>query len=71
MINTAKIMGRLRERGHTQADLATHMGMAQSTINQKINGKRPLFLDEADRIARFLEIPDSEFSVYFFTRNSA
>lgn len=71
MINTAKLMGKLRECGKTQADLAAHLGMAQSTMNQKLNGKRPLFLDEADKIAHFLKIPDTEFGVYFFARDSA
>lgn len=71
MINTAKIMGRLRECGKTQADLAEYLDIAQSTINQKINGRRPLFLDEADKIASFLKIPDSEFGTYFFARDSA
>lgn len=67
MINCAKIKGRLRELGKTQADLAAYTGMAQSTINQKINGERPLFLDEAESFARFLKIPDAEFTSYFFS----
>lgn len=71
MINTAKIKGRLRELGKTQADLADYTGIAQSTVNQKINGDRPLFLDEAEQFAIFLGIKDSEFCFYFFSRDSA
>lgn len=71
MINSAKIKGRLRELGKTQAELAAYVGIAQSTINQKLNGERPLFLDESERLADFLGIPDSEFCKYFFTRDSA
>lgn len=71
MINTAKIKGRLRELGKTQAELAEYVGIAQSTVNQKLNGERPLFLDEADQFAAFLGIPDSEFCKYFFARDSA
>ena len=71
MVNTSKILGRLREQNKTQADLASYMGMAQSTVNQKMNGKRPLFLDEAEKIACYLNIPDSEFCLYFFSERSA
>ncbi len=71
MINTARIKGRLRELGKTQANLADYLGMAQSTVNQKINGERPLFLDEAERIASYLSISDTEFVSYFFCKISA
>lgn len=71
MINTAKIKGRLRELGKTQAELAEYVGIAQSTINQKLNGDRPLFLDESERFAEFLGISDAEFCKYFFNRDSA
>ena len=71
MPNYAKIKGRLREKGYSQADLARHLGIAVATINQKLNGCRPFTLDEADRIADFLEIADVEFGAYFFDPHSA
>lgn len=71
MVNSAKLKGRLRELEMTQAYLAIQVGIAQSTMNQKINGERPFFLDEAMCVARILRISDSDFSTYFFTKDSA
>lgn len=71
MVNTAKLKGRLRELNRTQADLGQAVGLATATISQKINGLRPMTLDEAEAIAVFLGIPDAEFSAYFFKGHSA
>lgn len=65
MVNSLKLKGRLRERGLTQEDLARHLGLAVSTANQKINGVRPLDVYEAEKIAKFLDIADSEFCSFF------
>ena len=66
MVNTAKLKGKLRELSKTQADLARFIGVAQATMCQKLNNERPIYLDEAEKIAKFLEISDSEFGSYFF-----
>ncbi len=71
MINTRKLKGRLREQNYTQAELADAMGLAVATVCQKINGVRPITVDEARQIADFLKIPESEYGDYFFYSNSA
>ena len=65
MINSAKLKGRLREKEKTQGDLAKFLGIATSTMNQKINGDRPMDVYEAEKIAKFLEINDAEFCSFF------
>ena len=65
MVNSLKLKSRLRERDLTQEDLAKYLGLATSTTNQKINGVRPLDIYEAGKIAKFLDISDSEFCSFF------
>lgn len=66
MLNTNRIKARLDELGMTQADLAREISVAVPTMCQKINNIRPMSLDEAERVAKALHIPDAEFGVYFF-----
>ena len=66
MINTQEIKDRMKEAGMTQAKLAAAVGIATPTMNQKIHNIRPITLDEAEKVARALDIEDREFSAYFF-----
>ncbi len=66
MINTSKIKGRLAELGLTQKDIAKALDIAQPTANQKINNIRPMDLNEAEQLAKLLQISAEEFQVYFF-----
>ena len=66
MINTNKIKGRMRELELVQADVAKALGLAEATVSQKLNGKRPMDLDEAAKLAEMLEIGDPDFGAYFF-----
>lgn len=50
----------------TQKDVAESLGLAQPTVNQKINNIRPMDLDEAEKLSDLLNISPEEFSVYFF-----
>ena len=68
MPNTDRIKARMDELNITQAQLAREIGIATPTICQKINNIRPFSLDEAERVATVLEIPDNEFGGYFFSR---
>ena len=67
MVNSRKIKGRLVELGLTQKDVAEKIGVAQPTVNQKINNIRPMDLQEAEAIADLLNISPREFVEYFFT----
>ena len=69
MINTNKIKGRMAELQITQKDVANSLGLAQPTINQKIN-IRPMDLNEAEQLSDLLHIKPEEFAVYFFYNGS-
>ena len=71
MINTNKIKGRMREMEIVQADVAKELGLAEATVSQKLNGKRPMDLDEAMKLAEMLKIGDPDFGAYFFTNGVA
>lgn len=66
MINSKKLKDRMKQRSVTQNDLSGILGIAKPTVSQKLNGVRPMFLDEAEKISRALEISDEEFASYFF-----
>lgn len=66
MLNTNKIKGRMRELGIVQADVAKQLDLAEPTVSQKINGKRPMDLEEARALADMLHIENSQFGDYFF-----
>ncbi len=67
MLNTNKIKGRMKELGFVQADVAKRLKLAELTVSQKINGKRPMDLNEARALAEMLHIDNSEFGTYFFS----
>ena len=66
MINTNKLKGRIVEMGFTQADGAKCLDIAQPTFRKKINNLRPMDLDEAEKLAVWLQIPVEEYGIYFF-----
>ena len=68
MINTHKVKIRMVERKINQKKLAALMGLAQSTLSQKINNSRPMDLEEAEKMSKLLNISKEEFSEYFFSR---
>lgn len=67
-INSKKIKERIKELGLTQGDIAKALGLAQSTVNQKINNVRSMSVDEAEKLAELLKIGDQDFCIYFFGR---
>lgn len=50
----------------TQKDIADSLGLAQPTVNQKINNIRPMDLNEAEKLSILLNISPEDFAVYFF-----
>lgn len=66
MINSKKIKLRMKELGLVQRDVAEQLKIAAPTASQKINGLRPMDLDEARELAILLKIGDDEFGKYFF-----
>lgn len=68
MLNVNKVRGRLAELNLTQKDVANALGIAAPTASQKLNRVRPMDLDEAEKLAKLLQIQDSEFREYFFAQ---
>lgn len=73
MLNTNKVKGRMAELGLTQKDIASKnvWDCALPTVSQKINGLRPITLDEADALADILHLSNDEYKEIFFTKKIA
>ena len=72
-MDTLKIKGKLREKGLTYKDVAspTVWNCALPTVSQKLTGKRPLYLDEANKLAKLLNLTEAEYFQYFFAKQIA
>lgn len=70
MINSAKLRGRIVEKGKTMQLLAPKISCTPYTLGQKIANKTPMQIEEATIIANQLEIPDNEITEYFFYNRS-
>ena len=66
MVNAGKIKGKMVEKQITQRDVAEKLEIAQSTLNLKINNRRPMNLSEAEKICELLNISANEFGECFF-----
>ena len=64
----SKLLGRIKECGFTQEQLAKSIGKNKSTINAKINNQGSFAQEEMDDICRVLNISDNEIGDYFFNR---
>ena len=65
--NFSKLLGRFREYGLTQKDVATHIGLRPTTLSLKLNNKAKFTSDEIDAICKLLDIAKEDIGVYFFT----
>jgi transcriptional regulator with XRE-family HTH domain len=72
-MNKALIKKRLKEMKLTQKDIADKeiWNCAKPTVSQKLSGARPMSLEEANALAKLLNLSDLEYFVYFFTHESA
>lgn len=61
----AKIKGRMTELGIKQKDVAKAWNCAEPAENQKLNGVRPIDLEEADILARLLKFSKMEYYHFF------
>jgi transcriptional regulator with XRE-family HTH domain len=68
MVNARKIKGRLVELGLTQKDVAAKgcWDCALPTVSQKLNGVRPIYIDEANALAKLLKLTELEYYEFFF-----
>ena len=66
--NYSKLLGRMKERGITQEQLAKEIVKDKSTVNAKLNGKYAFTTKEIDDICKVLDISNDEIGEYFFAR---
>ena len=73
MINKRKIKARMVELGLIQKDLMGPdcLNCALPTVSQKINGRRPITVDQAERLGKKLQLNDREYFEFFFANKSA
>ena len=64
--NYLKLLGRIRECGLTQAQLAKAIGISQYTMSAKLNNKFSFSQEEIIAICKVLNIPISEIGDYFY-----
>lgn len=65
--NFSKLLGRMRECGYTQEQLAAAINISEATLNLKLNNKYYFNAKEMIAIGKVLNIPLREFVLYFFT----
>lgn len=68
MYETAKLRGRIVEKFGTIKEFSREAGSSMSFISQYLNGKKLLDQKTIDRWANVLDIPASEYDLYFFAR---
>lgn len=65
MINTAKIKGRIVEKGKTIQSIAPKIPCSPYTLGQKIANETPINLDEVMVLCKELDINEKEFAEFF------
>ena len=65
MVNTAKIKGRIVEKGKTIQALAPKIPCSPYTLGQKISNETPINLDEVMTLCAELDIKGEEFAEFF------
>lgn len=66
--NYSKLLGRIKERGLTQEQLAKLIRKNKSTVSAKLNGQFAFTTVEIDDICRVLDISNNEIGDYFFAQ---
>lgn len=64
----SKLLGKIKELGFRQEDIAKQIGINKGTMNAKLNNKNAFTTGEMDSICRLLGIPKTEIGEYFFTQ---
>ena len=64
--NYAKLLGRIRECGFTQATLAKAIGINKGTLSAKLNNQNYFLASEMVAICKILNIALKDISLYFF-----
>ena len=62
----SRLLGRIKEKGHTQITLGEQIGISPSTLNLKLSNKRAFRQEEIVKICGVLDIPLADIPLYFF-----
>ena len=71
MVRSEMIKKRMQQMDLKQEYVADKMKMAQSTLNLKINNSRAFTIEEIFKLAKLLELEDSQLREYFFSTRLA
>lgn len=63
----SKLLGRIKECGYTQEELAEEIGITKATMSLKLNNKAFFTQPEIEKIRKILSIARDEVGLYFFT----
>lgn len=66
----SKLLGRMKEVGYTQAELANSIGCSETTLNLKLKNVREFKLGEAKKICDILDIDIFQIAEYFFCQQT-
>lgn len=58
--NLNKLKGKLLEKQKTYKEAAAYLGITVSTFNTKINGRGKFYVDEVNKLSKFLELTNEE-----------
>lgn len=64
--NYSKLLGRMKECGFTQEQLAKAVGINKGTLSVKLNNRFSFSQEEILAICKLLNIPVSDISDYFY-----
>ena len=60
-MNLPKLRGKIAEKGFSQNDISRLFGgCTRQTVSNKVSGKTPITLDEAQRLSELLNLTDQE-----------
>ena len=62
----SRLLGKMREQGYTQKELAKELGISECSVNFSLNNKRNFRQDEILKIVEVLGIPGGQLEDYFF-----
>lgn len=62
----SKLLGRIREKGLTQEQVATHIGIAPATLSLRFSGQGYFRQPEIKKMCQLLEIREEEIGAFFY-----
>jgi transcriptional regulator with XRE-family HTH domain len=65
--NHSKLLGKIRECGFTQEQVAKAIGISEYSLSKKLKNRSKFNSAEMLAIGKMLNIPTNKFSEYFFT----